>query len=168
MIQNIKHYGIVNIIITSAKSLQFCLTLCNPMDYSPLGSSAHGTLQLKILAWVAISSSRASSWLRDQACVSYVSCTGRRVLYHYCHLGSPIIMSLVIKITSGEGWEWPEFILLFPLGKAFLIKFKYCYEFVPFVQIWWLSYWGVREATGEKLSNKQQEASGWMVSEHSH
>ena len=36
-----------------------------------------------------ISSSRGSSWLRDRTLVSYISCVGRRVLYHYCHLGSP-------------------------------------------------------------------------------
>ena len=34
-------------------------------------------------------SSRISSRPRDQTYVSYVSCTGRQVLYHYCHLGSP-------------------------------------------------------------------------------
>ena len=31
-----------------------CLTLCDPMDYSPPGSSVHGILQARILAWVAI------------------------------------------------------------------------------------------------------------------
>ena len=34
------------------KSLQLCLTLCNPMDYSPPGSSVHGIFQAKILGWV--------------------------------------------------------------------------------------------------------------------
>ena len=38
--------------------LQSCLTLCNPIDYSPLGSSVHGIFQPKTLEWVAISSSR--------------------------------------------------------------------------------------------------------------
>ena len=32
-----------------AKLLQLCLTLCNSMDYSPLGSSVHGILQARIL-----------------------------------------------------------------------------------------------------------------------
>ena len=41
-----------------AKSLQSCLTLCNPMDYSPPGSSVHGLLQARILEWVAMSFSR--------------------------------------------------------------------------------------------------------------
>ena len=29
------------------------------------------------------------SWPRDQTHISYVSCIGRQVLYHYCHLGNP-------------------------------------------------------------------------------
>ena len=33
----------------SAKSLQLCLTLCDPMDCSPPGSSVHGILQARIL-----------------------------------------------------------------------------------------------------------------------
>ena len=33
---------------------QSCLTLCNPMDYSPPGSSVHGILQARKLEWVAI------------------------------------------------------------------------------------------------------------------
>ena len=36
-----------------AKSLQSCLTLCDPMDYSPLGSSVHWILQARILDWIA-------------------------------------------------------------------------------------------------------------------
>ena len=35
-----------------------CLTLCDPMDCSPPGSSVHGILQARILEWVAISFSR--------------------------------------------------------------------------------------------------------------
>ena len=34
---------------------QSCPTLCDPMDYSPPGSSVHGILQARILEWVAIS-----------------------------------------------------------------------------------------------------------------
>ena len=33
-----------------------CPTLCDPVDSSPPGSSIHGTLQARILEWVAISS----------------------------------------------------------------------------------------------------------------
>ena len=33
---------------------QSCLTLCDPMDWSPPASSVHGILQARILEWVAI------------------------------------------------------------------------------------------------------------------
>ena len=75
-----------------AKSLQLCLTLCNPLDNNPPGSSVHVILQAKILEWVAMPSSRGSSQPKDWACISYVSCTGRWVLYLMCHLGSPAVM----------------------------------------------------------------------------
>ena len=48
-----------------AKSLRLCLTLCDPMDCSPPGSSVHGIIQARILEWVAMPSSRGSSWPRD-------------------------------------------------------------------------------------------------------
>ena len=38
----------------AAKSLQLCLTLCNPIDGSPPGSPAPGILQARTLEWVAI------------------------------------------------------------------------------------------------------------------
>ena len=44
---------------------QSCPVLCDPMDYSPPGSSFHGILQARILEWLAILFSRASSWSRD-------------------------------------------------------------------------------------------------------
>ena len=40
------------------KSLQSCLTLCDPMDCSSKGSPVHGVLQARILEWVATASSR--------------------------------------------------------------------------------------------------------------
>ena len=50
---------------TWVKDAQLCLTLFDPMDCSPPGSSVHGTLQAKILEWVAIPFSRGSSQPRD-------------------------------------------------------------------------------------------------------
>ena len=58
------------------------------MGCSPTVSSVYGILQARILEWIAMTSSRRSSWLRDQTCISCVSCIGRRVLYHQCHLGN--------------------------------------------------------------------------------
>ena len=62
-----------------AKLLQSCPNL---WSCSPPGSSVHGILQVRIPEWVAVPSSRGSSWPRDQTWVSYVSCIGRQVLYH--------------------------------------------------------------------------------------
>ena len=43
----------------TAKSLQSCLTLCNPVDGSLSGSSILGSLQTRMLEWSAISFSNA-------------------------------------------------------------------------------------------------------------
>ena len=45
----------LSLLFVRAKSLQSCLTLCDPMDCSPPGSSVHGILQARILEWVVIS-----------------------------------------------------------------------------------------------------------------
>jgi len=52
---------------------QSCLTLYNPMDCSPPGSSVHGILQARILEWVAIPFSRGSSQPRDRTQVSHTA-----------------------------------------------------------------------------------------------
>ena len=66
---------------------QSCMILCNPMDCSPPGSSVHGILQARILEWVAISFSRGYFWPKDR---TYISCTGRRILYHWTIWEAPI------------------------------------------------------------------------------
>ena len=43
----------------AAKSLQLCLTLCDPIDSSPPGSAIPGILQARTLEWVVISFSNA-------------------------------------------------------------------------------------------------------------
>ena len=43
----------------AAKSLQLCMTLCDPIDGSPPGSPVPGILQARTLEWVAISFSNA-------------------------------------------------------------------------------------------------------------
>ena len=59
---------------------QSCLTLCDPINYSPPGSSVHGISQARILEGVVISSSSGSSLPKDQTCVS---CIGRQILYQW-------------------------------------------------------------------------------------
>ena len=56
----------------TAKSLQSCPTLCNPIVGSPLGSSVPGILQVRILEWVAISFSNAWKWKVKVKSLSHV------------------------------------------------------------------------------------------------
>ena len=67
-------YGYVH-----AELCRSCLTLCDPMDYSPPGFSVHGILQVRILKWVAVSSSMGSSWPRNRTHISWVSSIVRQV-----------------------------------------------------------------------------------------
>ena len=79
------------------------------MAYSPLGSSVHEIFQARILEWVAMPSTRGSSQPRDQIQVSYVSCIGRWVLYHECHLGR-----FTNTITSAPNIQKGEIIVSYP------------------------------------------------------
>ena len=67
------------------------LTLCNPMNYHPPGSSVLGIFESRILESVAIFSCRGSSRPRDRTQVSCISCFGRRILYlPLIHLGHSV------------------------------------------------------------------------------
>ena len=72
-----------------------CLTFCDPMDYSPSGSSVYGISQARILEWVAISFSRGSSQLRDWI---HVSCIGWAESSPLSHLRGPVAVDTVTKI----------------------------------------------------------------------
>ena len=89
-----------------AKLLQSFPTLCDPMDYSLLGSSVCGILQARILEWVAMPSSRESFQHRDRICIF---CTGRRVVYHQFHVGregngTPLQYSCLENPMDGGTW----------------------------------------------------------------
>ena len=58
-------YHILIVVVVAVKVTQLCSTLCDPMDYSLLGSSVRGILQARILDWVVIPFSRGSSRFRD-------------------------------------------------------------------------------------------------------
>ena len=63
----------------------------NPMDCSPPSSSVHGISQARVLEWVAISSSRGSSWSKGRMCVSSISGIGRKIVYHWATRKVPIL-----------------------------------------------------------------------------
>ena len=52
---------------------QLHLTLCDPVDCSWPVFSVHGIFQVRILEWLAISSSRGSLWPRDPTHISHIA-----------------------------------------------------------------------------------------------
>ena len=87
------------------KSLQLCLTLCDPIDCSLPGSSVHGLLQARVLKWVAMPSSRGSSQPRDRTHVSFVFCIGRRFFFFFFFFlplappENPVNTSIITKLS---------------------------------------------------------------------
>ena len=63
-----------------AKLLQSCPILCDPTDCSPPSSSVHGILQVRMLEWAAIPTSRRSSQHRDGTVSDISSALARRFL----------------------------------------------------------------------------------------
>ena len=59
-------------VAAAAKSLQSCLTLCDPIDGSPPGSPIPGILQARTVEWVAISFSNAWKWKVKVKSLSHV------------------------------------------------------------------------------------------------
>ena len=99
-------------VCTSTRA-HLCRTLCDPIDCSPPGSSVHGTSQARIQEWVAISSSRGSSWPRDW---TLVSCIGQQVLFHLCHLGGTWGVRFIDEVQSNtSGSLLPEDYRIFVL-----------------------------------------------------
>ena len=66
---------------------RWCLTLCDPVDYSLPGSSVTGISQAGILEWVAIPYSRGSSWPGNG---THTACTAGRFFYCWA-TGEPLI-----------------------------------------------------------------------------
>ena len=90
----------------SAKSLQSCPSLCDPMDCSTPSFSVHGILQARILEWVAISFFNRSSWPRDWTYISYYQVDSLLL----SHWGSPFAVKVLTKC-------W----LILPLFSLFLL-----------------------------------------------
>ena len=99
---------------------QSCPTLCNPMDCSSPGFSVHRIFQVRILEWVTISSSRGSSWPRDQTHVFCVSFIGRRVLYHY-------VVNIHSYVGVAKSWTWLSWATSVSLGVALSTSYTLVY-----------------------------------------
>ena len=107
-----KCQGISLLSSLKVKVTQSCLTLCNPMDCSPPGSSVHGILQAKVLEWVAILFSRGSSQPGDW---TQVSCTVGRFFTIWATKFFPEINPQTVidkswwintPVSSPFRWDW--------------------------------------------------------------
>ena len=82
--------------------MHVCSVMSDSLDYSPPGSSVHGIFQTRILKWVAISSSKGSSWPKDWTQMSCVSCIGRQILYLLSYRGGCLSLPMDLGSTRGK------------------------------------------------------------------
>ena len=94
-----------------------CLTLCDPMDCSPPGSSGHGILQARILEWVAMSSFRGASQPRNGTQVSRIARRFLTIWATYClwRLFLYILLNLWCGWRAACQWEGLTCISVQPL-----------------------------------------------------
>ena len=91
-----------SIAVVCALVAQLCLTLCNPMDSSPSGSSVHGIFQARILHWVVIPFSTESSQPKVWTQVSWIAgrlftvWATRKALYIYTHICTHIYIYIYV------------------------------------------------------------------------
>ena len=118
------------------------LTFTTPWTVARQAPFVSGVLQARILEWVAISSSRESSWPRNQ---TLVSCIGRWLLYHWA--------TREAQRGWSQGWYPMLFLILFICLflwlclKAFrvLVPLPGTELMCPAVEVRCLNYW----TTGE-------------------
>ena len=118
----------------AAKSLQSCPTLCDPMDCSPPGSSAHGIFQAKVLKWVAIAFSGTHCYFQSkqspelpaiQGAFTSISrpCSGA-ICLHLESLGLQDQSWVFIGRTDAEAETpvlWPPHAKSWPLEKTLML-----------------------------------------------
>ena len=87
--------------VCCSKSLQSYLTLCDHMDCNLSSSSVHGILQARTLEWVAMPSSRGSSWIFLETTFSLHACeTFFFFVFCYTHIFDTGCLEFV-HMTSG-------------------------------------------------------------------
>ena len=123
------------IFFPDALEIHTCLTLWDPMDCSPPGSSVHGISQARILEWVATPFSRESSWPRDP---TQVSCIAVRFFYHLSHQGRYFNFLIVCLISYQTQWLQEEHLLCAVYNHKCLMSW------------WWTGKTGVLQSMGSQ------------------
>ena len=113
-----------SVVAATAKSLQSCLTLCDPIDGSPPGPPVPGILQARTMEWVAISFSNAWKWkvkVKSLSCI-WLLATPWTAAYQ----APPSMGFSRQEYWSGMSLPSPSVIGLY-INKA--IRFKSCNRF---------------------------------------
>ena len=97
-----------------AQSLQSCPARCDLMNCSLPGPSVHGLLQARILEWVAMPSSRDSSWPRYWNCVSCIFCIAGGFFYHWATWEAPFYLGIFIYTCPFPKSSQDFLLLIFP------------------------------------------------------
>ena len=85
---------------------QSCLTVCDPVDCSPPGSSVHGIFQARVLEWGAIAFSGSSV-----GCSPIPTLSVSETLRSSLHLRSCSLAPVKEPSSSGDAWESPKEVL---------------------------------------------------------
>ena len=83
-------------------------------------SSVLGIFQARILEWVAISSSRGSSWFKDLTYASCVYCIGKQILYHWT-TGQVHSLYSIILCDSSISRFWYPWRFLEPISSRYWV-----------------------------------------------
>ena len=92
------------VILCVSSGTQSCLTLCNPMDCRPPGSSVHDVFQARLLEWLAIFFLQGIFLTQGSNPVPCISCNVRRVLCHWVMwLKSHLLLEAFSPLGSPKG-----------------------------------------------------------------
>ena len=118
----------------AAKSPQSCLTLCDPIDGSPPGSTVPGTLQARTLEWVAISFSNAGKWKVKVKLLSHVRLFSTP--WTAAHQAPPSM-----GFSRQEYWSGVPLPSLVYMLKPRYFLFLECYKVVSLLNVYYGIFW---------------------------
>ena len=122
------HLQSFSVAAAAAKSHQSCLTLCDPIDASPTGSSVPGIFQARILEWVAVSFSNAWKW---KVKVKLLSCVQP--------LATP--WTVAYQAPLSMGFSRQQYWSGLPLPSPIFLSIR-AFSNEPVLCIMWQKYWG--------------------------
>ena len=98
--------GRINI-VKMTMLLKSCLTLCNPMDCRLRGSYVHGSLQARILEWVAIPFSNA---IQSNLQIQCNPCRTTNGVFHRTRTQNFKSVVILLRTLYQFTWVFPSFL----------------------------------------------------------